>query len=354
METTAERYFGEDDAELTRRIGIVDLHNDLVLALAKSRFDGDYDSLRSYWLPRLRAGGVRVVVCPIYLDPIFLPDGALRRTIQLVDALYQEIAANADQIELARSHGDVERINAAGKIAALLSFEGAEPLGQDLSALRIFYQVGLRLLSLTWMWRTAFGDGTWENDSRGGLTRLGRRAVQEMNRLGIVVDVSHASDQTTWDVLEVSTKPVIASHSNARAVHNHPRNVTDDMARAIADTGGLVGAVAVSRFITAGPPTIAHWAVHIEHLIRVAGIDHVGIGADFYQHVQDLGASQGIAELSPEEPATPQPFVGMLGPEDLPGLTAELRRRGFAEADLRKLYYENALRVLAQTETPQR
>src|SRR4029078_1989600 len=128
--------------------------------------------------------------------------------VQLVDALRQEIEGCRDEIELALTSSDVDRINREGRIAALLAFEGAEPFGQDLAALRLFYGLGLRMVSFAWMRRTAFGDGAWENDSRGGLTALGRQAVREMNRLGIIADVSHASDQTTWDVLESSTQPV--------------------------------------------------------------------------------------------------------------------------------------------------
>ena len=218
------------------------------------------------WLPRLRAGGVNLVVCAVYIDSIFLPEGALRRAVQLVDALLEEIAA-CPEIELALTLADVERITAEGRIAALLAFEGAEPLGQDLAALRLFYRLGLRMLSFAWMRRTAFGDGAWENDSRGGLTRLGRQAVREMNRLGIIADVSHASDQTTWDVLESSTQPVIASHSNVRAIRDHPRNLTDDMIEAIAASGGLVGVVAVAGYIADSEPTIARWADHIDHIV---------------------------------------------------------------------------------------
>ena len=221
-------------AQLTQRIGIADLHSDLPLGLLKRQFDGHEGSLRAEWLPRLRAGGVSVVVCAVYIDSIFLPEGALRRAVQLVDALLEEIAACRDEIELALSGADVERITAEGRIAAILAFEGAEPLGQDLSALRLFYRLGMRMLSFAWMRRTAFGDGAWENNSRGGLTRLGREAVREMNRLGIMTDVSHASDQTTWDVLKTSSRPVIASHSNARAIQGHPRNLTNEMIEAIA------------------------------------------------------------------------------------------------------------------------
>lgn len=340
--------FSAADAALTQRIGIVDLHNDFALAIMKRRFDGVYDSLRTYWLPRFQAGGIRVVVAPIYISDAYLPEGALRHAIQLIDALYLEIADNHDEIELARSFADIERIKADDKIAVVLSFEGAEPLGQDLSALRLFYQLGLRMLSFTWMRRTLFADGTWENETRGGLSRLGREAVREMNRLGIIVDVSHASDQTTWDILDVSTAPVIASHSNARAVQDHPRNITDEMIRAIVTSGGVMGVVAVSRFITNDAPSIAKWVGHVEHFARVAGIDHVCVGADFAQHLYDINAGQSIAAWRPEQDTKSHVFTEMLGPDDLPGLTAELIRRGFTEGDLKKIYHENALRVMKQ------
>jgi membrane dipeptidase len=338
---------GAHDVELTQRIGVVDLHNDLALAIAKRRYDGIYDSLATYWLPRLRSGGVGVVVAPIYISDVYLPDGALRQAFQVIDGLYQEIDANADQIEQAYSVADIERINAAGRIAIVLSFEGAEPLGQDLSGLRLFHRLGLRMLSFTWMRRTAFADGTWENETRGGLSRLGRAAVHEMNRLGILVDVSHASDRSTLDIIETSTAPVIASHSNARALCDHPRNLTDEMIRGIAASGGVMGIVAVSRFVSAEPATLASWGAHAEYFAEVAGVEHVAVGADFAHHLYEIGATQTIAEWRPEElTAATQPFAAMLGPDDLPALTGELRRRGFSDADLRLVLRDNALRVM--------
>jgi membrane dipeptidase len=334
------------DLHLMRRIGFTDLHSDLPLGLLKRRFDGREGSLGAEWLPRLRAGGVNVVVCAVYIDSIFLPEGALRRAVQLVDALLEEIAA-CPEIELALTLADVERITADGCIAAILAFEGAEPLGQDLAALRLFYRLGLRMLSFAWMRRTAFGDGTWENDSRGGLTRLGRQAVREMNRLGIIADVSHASDQTTWDVLESSTQPVIASHSNVRAIRDHPRNLTDQMIEAIAASGGLVGVVAVASYIADSEPTIARWADHIDHVVQLVGIDHVGVGCDFYDEIMAMGAAQEIPAWNPGGSLGQLSFTGMTTWADLPGLTAELLRRGYAEADLRKIYQENVFRVIS-------
>ena len=336
----------EADSGLTRRIAITDLHSDLPLGLLKRRFDGQEGSLRTEWLPRLRAGGVSVVVCAVYIDSIYLPEGALRRAVQLVDALLEEMDACRDEIELVLSLADVERISGEGKIAALLAFEGAEPLGQDLSALRLFYRLGLRMLSFAWMRRTAFGDGAWENDSRGGLTRLGRQAVGEMNRLGIIADVSHASDQTTWDVLETSSQPMIASHSNARALLDHPRNLTDEMIEAIAASGGLIGVVAVASYISDSEPTISRWADHVDHIVKLVGIDHVGVGCDFYDDIMAMGASQEIPAWNPGRSLGKLSFEGMRTWEDLPALTAELLRRDYSEADLRKVYRENFSRVM--------
>jgi membrane dipeptidase len=349
MTIDQQPHFTDEDAALTREIGILDCHSDFPLGVLTNRFNGNYTSLRDYWLPQLRAGGVSTVVSAIYLPDSVLPESALRVAVQMIDALFLEIEANADQIELALSGSDIERITGEGRVAALMSFEGAEALGSDLSALRLFHRLGMRMLSFTWMRRTAFADGSWENESRGGLTRLGRRAVTEMNRLGIVVDVSHASDQTTWDVLEESDAPVIASHSNARALHVHPRNVTDDMVKAIAASGGVVGAVAVSGFISNEQPTIAKWVDHIDHLVSVAGIDHVGIGADFYHHIGKLGGFPRIAENALESHgAMVGEFTGMLDSEDLPGLTAELRRRGYSREDMAKIYHGNFVRVIKQ------
>jgi membrane dipeptidase len=347
VSSTETSHFTEADAALTRQIGIADLHSDLPLALLKRRFDGVAGSLRDEWLPRLRASGVNVVVCAVYIDSLFLPEGALRRAVQLVDALYEEIDVCRGEIEFARTAADVARITGDGRIAALLAFEGAEPFGQDLAGLRLFHRLGLRMVSFAWMRRTAFGDGTWENDSRGGLTRLGRQAIGEMNRLGIIADVSHASDRTTWDILETSARPVIASHSNARAVQGHLRNLTDEMIAAIAASGGVIGVVAVAGYIADGEASIARWVDHLDHIVDLVGIDHVAVGCDFYEEIEAMGASHDIPAWSPGGGLPALAVAGMSRWPDLPGFTAELLRRGYDEAALRKIYGGNFMRVLA-------
>jgi membrane dipeptidase len=336
--------FSHQDGVLTRRIGLIDSHNDFPTAIAARRANGVYDSLAAHWLPRFRDGGVSLVVAPVWISSLFVEEGALRRACQVVDGLLAEIACS-DEVALVTSFAEIEAARAANKVGILLAFEGAEPLGHDLSPLRLFYSVGLRMMSLTWSRRNAFGDGAWENESRGGLTRLGFNAVAEMDRLGIVVDVSHASDATARDVLSVARGPVVASHSNARALHEHPRNLPDDLLTAIAATSGVIGVTAVPSFISPEPATVAQWVDHLVYVRDLVGIDHVGIGADFIQQVDELGGILEIAGWGPDWGKHMPPFEGMTSPEHLPALTAELCRRGFSEADLHKVYRENYLRV---------
>lgn len=330
----------------TSVIGITDLHSDLPLALLHRRFEGVTGSLRDEWLPLLRAGGIDVVVCAIYIDSIFLPEGALRRAVQLVDALLEEIALCADEVELALSADDLERITGEGRIAALLMFEGAEPFGQDLAGLRLFHRLGMRICSFAWMRRTAYGDGAWENDSRGGLTRLGHEAVAELNRLGIVTDVSHCSDQTTWDVIATSKKPVIASHSNARAIAEQPRNLTDDMIRAIAASGGLVGMVAVAGYVSQDAATLSRWVDHFDHVANLVGVDHLGVGFDFFTEIMAMNIFGDVPAWGPPGGMVPLEFAEMATYRDVPGLTEMLLQRGFTDDDLRKIYGGNLRRVL--------
>lgn len=336
-----------DNVELTRRIGVTDLHSDLPLALLHRRFSGVEGSLRDEWLPHLRAGGLDTIVCAVYIDDLFLPEGALRRAVQLVDALREEVALCPEAFALATTAEQIEAIRAEGKIALLLAFEGAEPFGNDLAGLRLFHALGMRMLSFAWMRRTAYADGAWENDSGGGLTRLGKQAVAEMNRLGIIPDVSHLSDRSTWDVLEASSGPVIASHSNARALRDHPRNLTDEMIQAIATSGGLVGAVAVANYIAEPEATVAAWVDHIDHMVNLVGIEHVGLGFDFYDEIETMGASHGISAWGPLVGLGQLAVPGMSAWPDVVNLTGELRQRGYLEEGMAKIYGGNFCRVLA-------
>ena len=278
-------------------------------------------------LPRLRDGGVDCQVFAIYTGWRPNPPDALLRALQLIIAFERECDENEDLVK-AESYGDIMRAVEGGRIAGLLSLEGAEPLMGDPEMIRVFHRLGVRMISLTWNWRNPFADGVAASRAESRLTDLGLEAIGEMERLGIILDVSHLSDSCFWDVAEVAGRPFIASHSNCRALCNHPRNLTDDMIRAIADHGGVVGINFAPDFIHKEKATLSRVVDHIDHVIEVAGIDHVGLGSDF----------DGIR-------STPE---GLEDVSRLPGITEELLRRGYSEGEIRKILGENHLRVFRE------
>ncbi|RLI19338.1 membrane dipeptidase [Candidatus Bathyarchaeota archaeon] len=278
-------------------------------------------------LPRLRDGGVDCQVFAIYTGWRPNPPDALLRALQLIIAFERECDENEDLVK-AESYGDIMRAVEGGRIAGLLSLEGAEPLMGDPEMIRVFHRLGVRMISLTWNWRNPFADGVAASRAESRLTDLGLEAIGEMERLGIILDVSHLSDSCFWDVAEVAGRPFIASHSNCRALCNHPRNLTDDMIRAIADHGGVVGINFAPDFIHKEKATLSRVVDHIDHVVEVAGIDHVGLGSDF----------DGIR-------STPE---GLEDVSRLPGITEELLRRGYSEGEIRKILGGNHLRVFRE------
>jgi membrane dipeptidase len=205
----------------------------------------------------------------------------------MIDDLHQEIEEAEGDLYLIRTPADIPAGPDARRLGVMLSIEGTEPLAADLGILRLMYQLGLRAVGLTWFGRTMAADGTGEEDAGGGLTRFGRELVRECNRLGILVDVSHLSQRGFWDVMKLSQGPVIASHSNARAVHDHPRNLWDDQLRAIAAIGGCVGLNAYPDFVAPDPPRVEQLADHAAHMIEVMGPGHIGLGLDLVDFVPE-------------------------------------------------------------------
>jgi membrane dipeptidase len=279
------------------------------------------------------------------------------------------IDANSERVELARTGADVERIVASGKLAMPLAIEGGHAIENSLETLREFHELGVSSMTLTHNVTHDWADSGADEARWGGLNDLGREVVREMNRLGMVVDVSHVSDSTFFDVLEVTEDPVILSHSGVRAVNPHRRNVSDEMLRALRDNGGVINIVFVLNYLTPeyrgamdelravgrpwyrqipppndpdlrsaiehldasrdwpmeNLPTLEDLLDHIDHAVRTAGVDHVGLGADMY-------------------PRTPSP-VGIRGVEDYPAITRGLKRRGYSDEDVRKIMGGNLLRV---------
>ncbi|MDJ0867951.1 MAG: dipeptidase, partial [Myxococcota bacterium] len=301
-------------------------------------------------LERIRRGGLDAQFFSIW-PPAYLVEqgsGASReRCLAMIEVLRAQAARYPEHLELATTADDVRRIAAAGRLAALMGVEGGHGIENDLETLRRFGALGVRYMTLTHQNTNDWADSSTDTPRHGGLTDFGREVVREMNRLGMLVDVSHVSDDTFWDALAVTQAPVIASHSSARALVDHPRNMRDEMLRAVAENGGVVmvnffdgyidpamsgGNWAIGwAYVRRGglvPGPLEHLIDHIEHVARVAGPDHVGLGSDF-------------------DGALSMPLAGV---DELPEITVALVERGWSDEDVRKLLGGNALRVLEEAE----
>jgi membrane dipeptidase len=233
-------------------------------------------------LERIHSAGSWVQVFAAFVDPVVYRNSELSRALQIIDNIYRQAEANCDLMTVCTSVSEINRAVNENKLAALISIEGGEALQGELAALRMFYRLGVRSLCLTWNYRNALADGAREEASEGGLSGFGRSVVEEMNRLGMLVDVSHISENGFWDVLEYSKAPVIASHSNSKTVCNHPRNLTDDQLKALKANGGVAGINLYPNFLTnTEAASIDDIIRHIEHIAALTGDEHIGLGCDF-------------------------------------------------------------------------
>ena len=293
-------------------------------------------------IARLRSGMVGAQFWSVYIPMEAVEEGAARYQLEQIDIARQVIRRYPDVFEQAYSMSDVERIFGSGKVASVLGMEGGHAIENSLGALRAYYDLGARYMTLTHSGNNDWADSGTDDPEHDGLTEFGEEVVREMNRLGMMVDLSHTSPETMNDALDVAEAPVIFSHSSARAVTDHLRNVPDQVLRRLPDNGGVVMVTFVPAFISdavrtfdgsGDPPraTLADVADHIEHIRDVAGIDHVGIGSDF----------DGISD-------TP---IGLEDVSTFPTLFAELSRRGWSEEDLAKLAGGNIMRVWRDAES---
>ncbi|HEX6988154.1 MAG TPA: dipeptidase [Bacillota bacterium] len=314
---------------LHREAVVVDAHCDTLMDLVAGRRRlGQRGPGGHVDLPRLREGGVSVQFFAHYIEPHYKPDRALRRFLELHDAFLREADANANSMAVVTSWSELEQALADGRLAAVVSIEGGEAIAGSLEVLRALHRLGVRAIGLTWNERNDIADGVGEAHSPGGLTRFGRQVVAEMNRLGMLVDVSHLSEPSFWDVLEVSSRPVIASHSNARAVCDHVRNLTDEQIRALSVNGGVMGLNFCPPFVHPHRADVERVVDHALHVLDLVGPDHLGLGSDF----------DGIQE-------TP---AGLEDVTRLPRLTETLLRRGVDEDSVCKILGGNFLRVFRQ------
>lgn len=365
--------------EIHRKAIVIDTHNDVTTPMTNDDYDltGTPPAPYRTSLERMRQGGMTAEFFSLYVKPFYVAKGgAARRTLDMIDAVYRAQERHTNDLMMAFSAADIREAKRRGKIAALLGIEGGHAIENSLATLREFYRLGVRYMTLTWNNTNDWADAGRGEKRHNGLTDFGKEVVREMNRLGMLVDVSHVSDKTMSDVLDISIAPIVATHSSARALANQPRNIPDDLLRRIAKNGGVVQVNFYKVFIDPKaadadaernknpkykalsdeiankykddperlaeeqdkldaqfplPPTpISILIDHIDHIVKVAGIDHVGLGADF----------DGAADM-PEEAQD----VSML-----PNITYELLKRGYSEKDIRKILGENFLRVFAEAE----
>jgi membrane dipeptidase len=361
-----------------RRAIVIDTHNDVTTPMTNDNYDLSGAPPVPYRtsIARMRQGGLTAEFFSLYIRPWYVEHGgAARRTLDMIDSVYRAVERHPKDLLLATSVADIRRAKKQNKIAALMGIEGGHAIENSLAALREFHRLGVRYMTLTWNNTNDWADAGRGEQTHNGLTEFGKDVVREMNRLGMLVDVSHVSDKTMSDALDVSKAPIIASHSSARALSNVPRNIPDDLLRRIAKNGGVIQVNFYSYFLdaaTVGPQgeardkrlkpqqdainqkykddperlaeegdkleaanpltllPISKLIDHIDYIVKVVGIEHVGLGADFDGAMDFPEGAQDISML--------------------PNITYELLKRGYSERDIRKILGENFLRVFAEAE----
>ena len=348
---------------------LIDTHNDVTSRTVDGFDFGERASDGQTDLPRMREGGLGAEFFAVYVAAEYVKGNrSAHRALEMIDTVRQDIVDRfPNDFELALTADDIEAIHKRGKIAALMGVEGGHAIENSLRLLRDYYALGVRYMTLTHTNTNNWADSSGDIDDpkvphHNGLTPFGKDVVREMNRLGMMVDISHVSDKTFWDALEVSSAPLIASHSSAKAISNIFRNMTDDMIVAMAKKGGVVQVNCICEFLsqksydasktlfsqvtdlsdaefqkrtmeaqkTMPKATLDDLADHIDHIVKIAGIDSVGIGTDFADW---YCMPQGLEDVS-----------------KFPNLTRKLLERGYSASDIRKIYSGNTLRLMRAVE----
>lgn len=338
----------EKAKQLHQEMLVVDAHHDIPMDVLHRRTLGESGVLSGPWGEMLRMGGINVQLLPIFLEDEFLPELGLRQIFQHVEAVISDLEEDDSVMQLATSMSEVDSALAENKIAGVLALEGCDGLSGDPALLRILYRLGVRMVSFTWNRRNKFADGLGEGPNAGGLSKAGKVALREMNDHHVICDVSHLSEQGFWDVVSLCQGPFVASHSNARAVCDHPRNLTDKQLRAVADCDGVVGLNFAGHFVDAENPTIDRMVDHLVHIVDTIGIDHVGLGPDLLEDwlMERALRLTGDALIDLAKIDFWIPDCKRI--EQLPTFTAGMLNRGFGEGDIAKVLGENFLRVFRQ------
>src|SRR5437867_2129139 len=372
----------DDIAERAKKLHfssiVLDTHDDTTQRFFSKNYDlGKRNPDGHVDIPRMREGGMNAIFFSIWIDGRIMGPPAVQKALDQIDAVHENVLKYSKEMVFCRTAEEVRRAHAQGKIAALIGVEGGHMIGNDIRVLRIFGDLGVRYMTLSHFYNDEWADSSTDKPAHNGLTDFGKDIVREMNRQGIMVDISHVSDKTFYDALEVSKAPLIASHSSCRALCNHPRDMSDDMIKALAAKGGVIqinyersfidqaykdasdklsgGVVAAfdqlkkecgddqecfgrkmaekqKQATAEGKLPHVSWEriiEHIDHVVKLVGADHVGLGSDF----DGADMPEGMEDCS-----------------KLPKITEALLRKGYSEEDIRKILGGNTLRVMGQTE----
>ena len=302
---------------------IVDGHSDILLNyLRDKKYDFKNHTDFQVDLPKLKEGNIGLEVFAVC--SALKGDKALKKSLKLVDK-FNCLIKNNPEIELAKNYKDIKKIVSEDKIAAILAIEGADGIS-DLSILRVFYKLGVRMITLTWNYRNDIADGIDEIEENRGVTKYGKKFIEEMNRLGMIIDLSHLTPASFWDTIKYSKGPLVASHSNVKNICNHKRNLSDKQIKAIADRNGLIGINFCPEFIkSSNKVQIKDIVDHIKYLKDFVGIDHIALGTDY----------DGISE-------TPENLDNI---SKIPDLVKELKKNEFNSEEIAKITRDNWLRI---------
>jgi membrane dipeptidase len=327
------------------RIVVADGHSDLLQELVFAEHQGEDNPLRSRWLDQFRDGGVALQVCAVYQAPQADAGDALRRVLRQIVSFHTAVESNPEVFAVG-SRREVGEVGRNG-LGLLLAIEGVSSFGEDAWPLDAVARLGVRVLGLSWNEENAFAGGC---DHEGGLTALGRRLIDRLPSLGMVVDLAHASPRTVADVLERAPEgAVFVSHASCRAVHDHRRNLSDAQLTAIAERGGVVCLMPHPLVVDPSRPTIDRFIDHIDHAVSVVGVDRIGLGGDF---LKQIAHATGTGQRSQDGVEIEATLVGLEGPRDYPRLLDALRARGYSQADVEAVAGGNLLRFLAASPLP--
>ena len=328
---------------------VFDLHSDISCEVVRRHYYGETRVLDSIFYPALKKGGVDALWISTMARIMHYPSyhgNYLEAGMRAIDAMITEIEECSEHFQLAVSAEEVERAKRDHKIAVLLGFEGAEPLESELGNLRNFYRLGLREVQLTWNYRNNVCDGIYERRN-AGLTEFGKELIKEMNRLGILIDTSHINSQGLEDALDASEKPLYMSHTCARALVDHPRNISDEQAKAIVEKKGIIGVCFLPQFVAKKNATVEHVLDHLDHFVNLVGSEHVGLGPDYIDYCLEVmgGALKGMAYDSGETLQYPEDAEDTT---KLINITRGMVVRGYSDQDIENVLGLSMLRLLKE------